>query len=387
MPLQPETVKALLRSKQHDFQTFDELTAEVWRAYHQALQSLSQESSADLLEQIGDRERVGALPLELFSACPNWVIRSDLKWASREQSLDWVRQKLLGISTFAVDGSQIYPSKDFSIPVALVQVGCFENCHAELGEYNKAVHLDLMTPSDLHVHHGGEPADRYVNFRRFQLEIEQLIAYLKRKSGCKNAIAFFDGALVATFASAFDPQTRDLYVQCFVALLEASETYQVPVVGYVDTTYASDLTTLLQQLRGLPTAERVHDAQLLSRLMEWGDRTPIFQCLRGGILAHYGEQGSRIAFTYLKTNADYPARIELPQWVYESGRHEEVLNWVRGEVMIGGGYPYVIESADQTAVLQAGDRQLFYRILQDWAEEQQLQLRLSRKMVSKARRR
>ena len=60
---------------------------------------------------------------------------------------------------------------------------------------------------------------------------------------------------------------------------------------------------------------------------------------------------------------------------------------MRGEVIIGSGYPYVIETADQTAVLQSSDRQMFLRILQDWAEQENLNLRLSRKMVSKVRRR
>ena len=63
------------------------------------------------------------------------------------------------------------------------------------------------------------------------------------------------------------------------------------------------------------------------------------------------------------------------------------MDWIRGELIIGNGYPYVIETADQAAVLKAEDRQTFYRILQDWAEEQELKLRFSRKMVSKTRRR
>ena len=74
-------------------------------------------------------------------------------------------------------------------------------------------------------------------------------------------------------------------------------------------------------------------------------------------------------------------------WVYDAGRAEQIINWVRGEVAIGGGYPYVIETADQVAVVQERDRQTFFRILQDWAEKENLKLLLSRKMVSKARRR
>ncbi|MGA0201327.1 MAG: DNA double-strand break repair nuclease NurA, partial [Prochlorotrichaceae cyanobacterium] len=95
----------------------------------------------------------------------------------------------------------------------------------------------------------------------------------------------------------------------------------------------------------------------------------------------------RIGYLYLKTNEGYPARLELPLWIAEEGRLETILDWVRGEVIIGSGYPYVIETADQVAVLQADDRYHFYRILQDWAEQQGIHLRLSRKMVSKVRRR
>jgi len=47
----------------------------------------------------------------------------------------------------------------------------------------------------------------------------------------------------------------------------------------------------------------------------------------------------------------------------------------------------VIETADQVAVLQAEDRQVFYRILQDWAQQENLKLRFSPKFISKVRRR
>jgi hypothetical protein len=77
----------------------------------------------------------------------------------------------------------------------------------------------------------------------------------------------------------------------------------------------------------------------------------------------------------------------MPIWIYEAGLHEQVIDWVRCEIIVGGGYPYAIETADQTAVLKTEDRQTFYRLLQDWAEQEKLNLRLSRKMVSKVRRR
>jgi NurA domain len=223
------------------------------------------------------------------------------------------------------------------------------------------------------------------------METERLIQYMVDRAGNETCLAFFDGSLVATFADAFDQETRGVYVRCVRQLLQASETHRVPVVGYIDTSTARDLTEMLGQLWDLPEAKSIHDAQLLNRgktKMEWGDRTPLFLCQRAGILDLYQDQADKIAFCYLKTNRDsYPVRLELPLWVYEAGWSDRILDWVRGEVIIGSGYPYVIETADQVAVLKNEDRQVFFRLLQDWAEESDLTLRLSRKMVSKARRR
>ncbi|MEM7293649.1 MAG: hypothetical protein AAF420_09700, partial [Pseudomonadota bacterium] len=53
---------------------------------------------------------------------PGVAEASNLQWGSREHSLQWVNEHLSGVTTFAVDGSQIFPSKDLSLPIALVQV-------------------------------------------------------------------------------------------------------------------------------------------------------------------------------------------------------------------------------------------------------------------------
>jgi hypothetical protein len=73
--------------------------------------------------------------------------------------------------------------------------------------------------------------------------------------------------------------------------------------------------------------------------------------------------------------------------VYEAGRLEQILDSVRAEVVVDGGYPYAIETADQGAVIQSRDRQQFYRLLQDRAEAEEILLNFSRKIVSKMMRR
>ena len=223
--------------------------------------------------------------------------------------------------------------------------------------------------------------------RRFEMETERLQEYMEAHAGDRRCLVFLDGSLVATFAQSFEPEMRSFYSRCLRDLLRSSEDNRVPLVAYVDTSYAKDLTEQLQRWFALPEVSSVHDAQILHPLMQWGDRTPLLRCQRKILQEFYGEQQDRIGYLYLKTHDGYPARLELPLWIAENDRLEEILEWVRGEVIIGGGYPYVIETADQVAVLQTDDRYTFYRLVQDWAEQEGISLRLSRKMVSKSRRR
>lgn len=396
MPVSAGQIKALLDQHRSAFSSFTRANAQLFQAYQQAwldfssldlggqqrrLNGLSSPLGASPLES-GDRANQGVIPFFFAESAP-----ARDRWSNREASSHWVQQVLSDITTFAVDGSQISPGKDLSIPLALIQIGWFENPHSKTGHYEKDVRLDLMTPADLG-DNPAQPVERRINIRRFQLEVERLVEYINACQTPERCLVFFDGALVLTFAEAFDQDSQTAYVQSMLALLEASERRRVPLVGYVDTSYARDLVTLLHQLYGLEATEGVHDAQLLASFMTWGDRTPLFRCDRGGILTQYGAYGDRIGFTYLKTTRDgYPVRLEMPLWMGESDHLTRYLNWVRAEVIVGGGYPYGIETADQTAVLQGQDKQVFYRVLQDWTARQAINLRLSRKMVSKQRRR
>lgn len=399
MPIQPSQVLALLQAKRSEFKNFDKEAFQVLKRYRGAMAIASELSTPALSQSLAQLlpEQRGAEPLEPVGLFPNWVIPSHLVWENREQSLEWVRDRLTGIPTFAVDGSQIYASKDLSIPIALIQVGWFENLHLPTGAYRKNAALDILTPVQLRNAGSTETAERLVHQRRFQIEIRRLIQYMQETSSQREGdnpaqayypgLVFYDGSLIATFAETFDPETRRFYINCLRQLLRTSLYTRVPLVAYIDTTYARDLTLTLQHLCNLPEAPNINDAQLLYPAMKWGDRTPFFRCRRPGILKEYQDQSQQIGFTYLKTHEGYPVRLEMPIWLYEAGILDRIIDWVRGEVIIGSGYPYAIETADQIAVLQGEDRYIFYRLLQEWSDQEDLKLRFSRKMVSKARRR
>ena len=126
-------------------------------------------------------------------------------------------------------------------------------------------------------------------------------------------------------------------------------------------------------------------------LPQWGDRTPFFICARNDPLSQQNKAAfyQDVAFCYIRLAAERPpARIELPRWLVESGEAAAIVDRVRAECVIGaGGYPYAIETADAVAVLQQADREHFYALFQQFAEQQGMPFHLSRKQLSKQARR
>jgi hypothetical protein len=204
-------------------------------------------------------------------------------------------------------------------------------------------------------------------------------------------VVFFDGTFVLSFAGRIPADARTGYLHALFRVLDLSRERRVPVVGYVDMSYATDLVTMLRTAFDLP-AGNVFDGQLLARRMESFDRTAAFAAARGDILPLYRtddrDYAADIAFLYLQTgHGRPPARLDLPRWVVDDGLLEHVVDVVRAEAVVGTGYPYALETADVTALLTTEDRIGFYRMFEDFAQGAGLQTYIPGKTASKARRR
>ncbi len=347
--------------------------------------------------------RAGAAP----SALP--VLPFGASFAHHAEARAWA-ERIRGWTTLAVDGSQLLPWRDASLPVALVQSGLFENPHDPPAPYVKEVDTELLLPDDLVAE--AEEADaragealgystQIVHLKRFELETRALIARMEHHArqaegdAARRVVAFCDGSLIVSFAVKMQPVYRERYAQAARALLAASETCRVPLIGYIDTSYARDIVTMLSTLDDTHGAGSLHelrggigDALLWHGQMAWGDRTPAFFSARSDLARMgYGAEGS-VGFVYFQAALDRPpARLEFPRWLLDAGQLDAVLDVVRAEVVAGNGYPYSIEAADAAAVITAADRAQFYALFQQFAEREGLPFTFSRKALSKTRRR
>ncbi|MFN0120506.1 MAG: DNA double-strand break repair nuclease NurA, partial [Blastocatellia bacterium] len=354
-----------LTRKRDQFTSWDrEFLGEIDQ-YRRALRELAALSRLEIDQRLGDHAAPGALLTEEFDASPHLRQQFPHIFRNHEEARAWAHQILLGRATFAADGSQIPPSADVSIPVAAVQVASFINHHTADGHYSKTAWFDALAPDELLVEMNGEQviSDQAVNLRRFEMEIETLRQSIEtlavaRDTLTRTPVGFFDNSLVISFAERLSPPLRDRHVELVLDVMRTAERHRIPLIGYVDGSRARDFTNMLAHCFALAPAEKLHDAELLGARLAWGDRTPLFVCARGGagpkeagVLEQYAEYRRRMGFLYLRSGAAAPpARLDIPLWVYEQGLLEDVVDTVRAEIVVGNGYPYVIETADAAAV-------------------------------------
>jgi hypothetical protein len=338
----------------------------------------------------------GALPTAEFDLAERLCIPFGQSWNSHDAARAWAQPILQDAPVAAVDGSQIMPTKDIALPLGAVQIGWFINYHEPGGRYEKDVSFEVLAPNEL-----GDATDDLesgfpdwrVNQRRFVGECERICALMERLAADpppRPPLCFFDGSLVISFAGQLRPSRAESYLKSVQAMLNASRELRVPLAGFVDSSQSRDLVTLLNHVVGPPHLS-LSDGALLHRLLPaWGDRTPLFQCARLDILTQQQRAPfyKEIAFCYMRLTADRPpARIELPLWMVEAGCADAALDLVRAECVIGAGYPYAIETADATAVIQQADRERFLALVQQFADREGLAFGQTRKLASKLTRR
>jgi hypothetical protein len=387
-----------LNKQREEFRQFARSQAGDLEDYVEKLARFTGKSDAEIFQKLSGAHDCGAMPSEEINLAKNFSLPFGEAWKNHEEARAWAFRVLENRTTFAADGSQLFAEREVSLPVAAIQIGWFENPHNAAQGYEKNARFFVLSPGELLSQDEPVIPETRVGQRRFEAEIERAKEFLHRKQGWQTRgermpLAFYDGTLLLSIAL---PKTKlqDEFIKNLVDLARLSRDARVPLVGYVDRSYARDLMAMLDAFEGLRggSIKTLDDVSVLhaSTLKNWGDRTPFCYSRRHGLDAFLDAQTgeSLVGFVYLQTTSDNPpARLDVPAWIYEEGLLGEVLDTVRAECVIGLGYPYPLETADQTAVITVRDREIFLQALQGFAKENNLNLRVSRKTASKGRRR
>ena len=398
-----QTLNDELEKKSEEFLRFiAEYTSDV-DVYLQGLAQFENMALADIRGRLGAGDgSPAAIPSdEISGGC--FTVRFENVWENHEQARGWASDILDQRVTFAADGSQIYTGRETLVPIAAVQIGWFENPHDLDSFYEKNARFQLLTPADL-LAEWEEPMnpDIRVEAARYLGEVERIGEFLQKKAGWKlrgerMPVAFFDNPLLVPFSQ---KGLQKKFLDATVQLVERSKEFEVPLIGYVDRSYSRDILSMLDVFTAgeKKKASAVFDASVLrgrkrdgSRALNvWGDRTCFCYSTRRGLEAFLDAStgGSSVGFTYLQTTAESaPARLDIPSWVFERELLDEVVDVVRAECVVGLGYPYVLETADQAAVISTRDREVFFRALQELTTREKLDFSVARKDASKQRRR
>lgn len=376
-----------LEEKKNDFTEFSNNQQGSLQLYLSKIGRLEQTPIEEIQTRLESQTETGAMPSVELARQKSLAIRFTESWNNHEESRRWAYEILQNRTTFAVDGSQIPPTRDISITVGAVQVGWFENPHSESIRYEKNAEFFILSPNELMPN----PAETRVSERRIEEEVRKTKEFLEKKKGWRERgermpLAFYDNTLLVPFPLSTDSKNK--YIVEMQQLIALSQITEVPVIGYVARSFSKDLLTFLDVFDlERANSDLLYDADVLFPhiLKFWGDRTCFCYAKRKGLNDIFGDS---IGFVYLQTTGNaLPARIDIPSWIYEKGLLPEVLDVVRAECIIGLGYPYALETADQTAVITIQDKEIFYKALQDFAKENNLNFTISRKAASKGRRR
>ncbi len=124
------------------------------------------------------------------------------------------------------------------------------------------------------------------------------------------------------------------------------------------------------------------DRDLFQRLLEPGWRSPVYKT-NSSVSRESYDESNKVYFFYLNAGEEI-GRVEVPKWV---AKNETLLSLAHGLVwdqcQRGQGYPVAISESHEQAVINAGDRRVFRRLLTDSLERQGLSAATSQKDRSK----
>lgn len=361
--LDEDLLKSLLQEKrstiQEEYAKLERYREELREAYLGLLPTLSPEEILDVL-----REDNGAVPQEPIQHC----IPLGTAFETQVEMKNWAADVLSGKVVIAVDGSQILTKGEFNIPFGFVQAGAFWIEYTpEKSLYGKDFRSALIIGGTEEREQSEPLHEMGVDIKRLAKEIDLALETIEkfRKKGAK-AYLLLDGSIILRFLDRATDDVKKAMCGNLVRLLHICEEKAIPVAGYVDYSFAKDITATLEKAIKKSFDIKVSDIAVVGPTLGdggFGARTSVFRLKHDFTSRYYGEYANDICFFYQKLHSGPPVRIEFPKWICNADGVQDLAKVVAAQAIIGDGYPYVLLRAHETALLASANRDRFNTIV------------------------
>ncbi len=406
MPLDLTITYRELQKKKENFKQFNKELSDEFLILQKHTPKIFALTYDEIIKQISQKSNpCGAIPSKEYEK--NLYIPFPINFSNLPEMIDWAKKILLQKTVVATDGSQIYSSQEYSIPVALIHVARCRNDHSIEKKYSKDTIIKILSPEELLLEESGGKKKTFskepVDCERFKMECDLLTQEMEI---IKNEIpkiekAYFimDGSLILSFIDRSNPKIQEGHLKSLKNAITKSRKSKYPLIGYVDSSRAKDVVNMVASLSpiDLKSINYISDSNVLEKYfsknrninMKFGDRTCSFICDRNEpVYKKYpSEIEQKIAFFYIKLNSEQLVRVEFPDYILNKEEQiDELANILIAESIIGQGYPHIIDQVHHAAIIQNKERSKFYRLFQKFCIDEKLQFRILNKTRSKQRR-
>jgi hypothetical protein len=240
-----------------------------------------------------------------------------------------------------------------------------------------------------------QPIDQVLlGVKRMVMECEELAERVEALERGTPVLALLDGSLVLWELSGtrYPDHVRGILLQDgllagFNRLRDAAASRPLAFASYISNPRSTEVVNVLRvawcpheglESRGCDAicgvggdgnrecgevAAGLMDRDLFSDILEPGERSAIFASRSPIVLSDYGAH--EVRFCYLNVGTEI-ARLEMPEWVANDIGAVDLLHaLVMDQCNKGRGYPVALQEAHERAVVTAGDRRVFWEMVEE----------------------
>lgn len=333
-------------------------------------------------------------------------------WQGNLSDIFEIKNDLKEYSVLAVDGSQIYPDRNFSGASCLLinSGGCFLN-YANSSFANFFSEPKLFLPDDIVQEDKFAFSKDLVDLKREELELQSLLEkflffYDQHDLNKSKGLCLTDGSLIFWHLEGKHPEVKQYFLDRYLYYLELFYKNKILIAGFISFPKSKELVNLIKiglcrftiadcischsQYKEFPckAVDSLIDTQVVKFFLKSNSsnsfyRTTLFYG-NSKIIQNYPDH-LKPCFFYFDVGQEI-VRIEIPAWIaFDNEKLNFTCKVVVDQSLKGGGYPVCLAEAHEQAVVKGPDRDFFYHLIYKLSLEQNRRFFISQKSLKKRR--